>query len=140
MGRVSYPINQPHIFAAQRRLTPPRVVDSVGCVKEGEGIRAANPLAHAGRMLRRLRAYGSASLGLGRCLLMLKAPLRETVGGWGDSGNDTGREEGEIASKTLPHGSVEADIHVGRRPLINAGLAQAGLASCSCVGEIMAIA
>jgi hypothetical protein len=140
MGRVSYSINEPHIFVAQHRPTPPRVVGSVGCVKEGEGIQAANPLAHAGRMLRRLRAYGSASLGLGRCLLTLKAPLRETVGGWDDSGDGTGRGEGEIASISLPHGSVEADIHVGRRPLINAGLAQAGLASCSCIGEIMAIA
>ena len=51
---------------------------------------------------------------------------------------EAGREEGEIANRPLPHGSVEADIHVGKTPSINAGLAQAGLASCSCIGEIMA--
>jgi hypothetical protein len=70
-------------------------------------------------MLPPSRACGSAWQGLGRCLLTLKAPLRETVGGWYESGNGTGREEGEIASKTPPHGNVEADIHVGKPPLIN---------------------
>jgi hypothetical protein len=47
---------------------------------------------------------------------MLRAPLRETVGGWDDSSKEAGREEREIASKTPPHGSVEADIHVGKTP------------------------
>jgi hypothetical protein len=79
-------------------------VGSVGCVEEGEALRAANPLAHAARMLRQSRAYGSASLGLDRCLLMLKAPLRETVGGWDNCGNEAGGENGEIASRTPPHG------------------------------------
>jgi hypothetical protein len=118
--------------------TPPRIVGSVGREEEGEAIRVASPLAHAGRMLQQTKACDSASLGLGRCLLMLRAPLRETVGGWDDSDNSAGREEGEITSWTPPHGSVEADIHVEKTPTINAGLAHAGLASCSCVGEIMA--
>jgi hypothetical protein len=55
---------------------------------------------------------------------MLREPLREIVGEWDDSGNGAGREEGEIGSSILPHGSVEADIHVGRTPSINADLAQ----------------
>jgi hypothetical protein len=33
-------------------------------------------------------------------------------------------KEEEIGSWILPHGSVEADIHVGKAPLINADLAQ----------------
>jgi hypothetical protein len=33
---------------------------------------------------------------------------------------------------------VEADIHVEKTRSINTGLAQAGLASCSCIGQIMA--
>jgi hypothetical protein len=69
---------------------------------------------------------------------MLKAPLRETVGGWDNCGNEAGGENGEIASRTPPHGNVEADIHVEKTLSINAGLAQAGLASCSCIGQIMA--
>jgi hypothetical protein len=119
---------------------PPRMVGSVGCVREGKDVRAANPWAHAGRMLRRSRAYGSASQGLGRCLLTLKAPLRETVGGWDESGNGTGREEREIASRTPPHGNVEADIHVEKPPSINQAWHKLGLPQCSCIGEIMAIA
>jgi hypothetical protein len=57
---------------------------------------------------------------VGRCLLMLRAPLRETVGEWDDNGRQAGREEGEIAGKTPPHGNVEADIHVGKTASINA--------------------
>jgi hypothetical protein len=95
-------------------------------------------LAHAARMLRQSRAYGSASLGLDRRLLMLRAPLRETVAGWYDCGNEVGGKNREIASRTRPHGNVEADIHVEQTCSINAGLAQAGLASCSCIGQIMA--
>lgn len=81
MGRVSYPASQLRVLDVKHTSTPPRAVGSVGCVKEGEALRAANPLAHAGRMLPQSRACGSASLGLDTCLLMLRAPLRERVGG-----------------------------------------------------------
>jgi len=81
MGRLSYPTSQPRVSNVEHTSTPPRRVGSVGCVKEGEALRAANPLAHAGRMLPQSRACGSASLGLDTCLLMMKAPLRERVGG-----------------------------------------------------------
>lgn len=139
MGRVSYPTSQPSCLRFWTyNNTPTHSVDSVGYVKEGEAVQAANPLAHAEQMLRQSRACGSASLGLGRCLLMLRVPLRETVGGWYDSGNRAGREDGEIASRTPPHGNMDADIHVEETLFINAGLAHAGLASCSCIGEIMA--
>jgi hypothetical protein len=37
------------------------------------------------------------------------------------SRKEAGREEGEIASKTPPHGSVEADIHVGKTPFDQRG-------------------
>jgi hypothetical protein len=39
-------------------------------------------------------------------------PLREMLENMGGGGNGAGRSEGEITSRALPHGSVEADIRV----------------------------
>jgi hypothetical protein len=56
--------------------------------------------------------WGSALLGLDRYLRVLREPLREMFGSMWDSGNGAGRRKEKIASRTLPHGSVEADILV----------------------------
>jgi hypothetical protein len=84
----------------------------VGCVTEEEGIQAASPLARAIRKLQQSMTWSSALLGSGRYLRVLKEPLREIFRSMGDGGNGAGRSEGEIASRRLPHGSVEADILV----------------------------
>jgi hypothetical protein len=67
---------------------------------------------------------GSALLGLDRYLLTQRAPLREIVENGLMVARKREEKEGEIGSRILPHGSVEADIHVGKASLLNADLAQ----------------
>jgi hypothetical protein len=109
----------------------------VGCVTKEEGIQAASPLVRARRKLRQSMTWSSALLGSGRYLRVLKEPLREIFESLGDGGNGAGRSEGEIANTRVPHGSVEADIVVGKA-YFDQRWPGTGLASDSCIGEIVA--
>ena len=56
----------------------------------------------------------------------------------GDGGSGTGRREEEIASRPLPHGSVEADIHVEKTALRSTlTWHKLSLPHTLCIGEIM---
>ena len=80
----------------------------------------------------------SALLGLDRCLRELREPLRERFCSMGDGRNGAGKREGKIASRSLPHGSVEADILVEKAHFDQRWMDTSWSCLSSCIGKIMA--